>query len=76
MVALGVLISTLLTTGFTKASQVVLDHDYEGLTAAAAPTTGNIVYNLPTERKFLLNVPEAYNHGEPHPLVLAFHGGK
>jgi poly(3-hydroxybutyrate) depolymerase len=40
------------------------------------PQTGNVAYALPTERTFLLNVPAAYKHEEPHPLVLSFHGGK
>lgn len=38
--------------------------------------TGNIAYTLPTNRTFLLNVPAGYVHGEPHPLVLSFHGGR
>lgn len=75
MVAPGVLVSTLLAASFRKASQVVLNlnNHLEGLTA---PKTGNIPYTLPTERTFLLNVPETYKHEEAHPLVLSFHGGK
>lgn len=80
MVAPGVFVSTLLTAGFRKASQVVLDNSQAGqaehLNTAVAPPTGNIPYTLPTERTFLLNVPEAYEHGEKHPLVLSFHGGE
>lgn len=59
--------SMLLTFGFGQASQVIL---------SSSPAIGNVKYVLPTERTFLLNVPEAYAHGEPHPLVLSFHGGK
>ncbi|WVQ82457.1 hypothetical protein IAT38_004586 [Cryptococcus sp. DSM 104549] len=40
----------------------------------SSPITGNVNYTLPTERTFLLNVPEAYVHGEPHPVVFSFHG--
>lgn len=77
MVAPGVLVSTLLTASFTTASQVVLGKDHDSLAVAAiAPSTGNIAYTLPTERTFLLNVPEAYKYGEQHPLVLSFHGGE
>lgn len=57
----------------TGASQVVLTDDD---IVANGPRTGNIPYTLPTERTFLLNVPAAYRHGEPHPLVLSFHGGE
>ncbi|KAH8893470.1 alpha/beta-hydrolase, partial [Thozetella sp. PMI_491] len=55
----------LLFAGLAPAYQKIL---------ASAPTTGNIAYTLPTERTFLLNVPEVYDHDEPHPLVLSFHG--
>ncbi|RDW73140.1 putative poly(3-hydroxybutyrate) depolymerase protein [Coleophoma cylindrospora] len=54
----------LLVAGLAHASQIIL----------SPPIKGNIAYTLPTERTFLLNVPEAYTHGEPHPLVLSFHG--
>lgn len=57
----------LLLAGLVQASQVVL---------SSKPTTGNVAYTLSTERTFLLNVPAAYTHGEPHPLVLSFHGGE
>lgn len=83
MVAPGVLVSRLLTASFNKASQVVLGNHYgplagEGQVTAVGggPATGNIAYTLPTERTFLLNVPEAYQHREQHPLVLSFHGGE
>lgn len=77
MVAPGVFVSTLLTASFRKASQVVLGNGQaEGLTAAVALSTGNIAYTLPTERTFLLNVPETYQHEEKYPLVLSFHGGE
>lgn len=56
---------------FTRASQVVLSD-----ASAESPETGNVAYTLPTERTFLLNVPAAYEHEEPHPLVLSFHGGQ
>lgn len=56
---------------FTRATQVVL-----GDTSAEQPQIGNVAYRLPTERTFLLNVPAAYRHEEPHPLVLSFHGGQ
>ena len=52
--------------GLVLASQVILSSE---------PATGNIAYTLPTDRTFLLNVPTAYRHGEPHPLVISFHGG-
>lgn len=54
----------LLVAQLAQASQIVL---------SSQPKTGNIKYMLPTERTFLLNVPEAYS-GEPLPLVLSFHG--
>lgn len=54
----------------TRATQVVLGD------ASEQPQTGNVAYTLPTERTFLLNVPAAYKHDEPHPLVLSFHGGQ
>ena len=57
----------LLIAALARASQVVLSSE---------PATGNIEYTLPTERTFLLNVPAHYNHGEPLPLVLSFHGGQ
>jgi poly(3-hydroxybutyrate) depolymerase len=57
---------TLLIAGLARASQVTL---------SSKPPTGNVPHSLPTERTFLLNVPAAYTHGEPHPLVLSFHGG-
>lgn len=56
-----------LIAGVAQAAQVVL---------TGKPTIGNIAYSLPTDRTFLLNVPAGYIHGEPHPLVLSFHGGK
>ncbi|KAK8866192.1 hypothetical protein IAR55_001343 [Kwoniella newhampshirensis] len=41
----------------------------------SSPPTGNRAYALEwSERTFLLNVPAAYVHGEPHPLVFSFHG--
>lgn len=55
----------------TRATQVVLSD-----ASAEQPQTGNVAYTLPTERTFLLNVPAAYKHEEPHPLVLSFHGGQ
>lgn len=55
----------------SRASQVVLSD-----ASAEQPQTGNVAYKLPTERTFLLNVPVAYKHEEPHPLVLSFHGGQ
>lgn len=55
---------------FTGATQIVLSD-----ASAEGPQTGNVAYTLPTERTFLLNVPAAYQHEEPHPLVLSFHGG-
>lgn len=55
----------------TRATQVVLSD-----TSAEQPKTGNVAYTLPTDRTFLLNVPTAYKHEEPHPLVLSFHGGQ
>lgn len=55
----------------TGATQVVLSD-----ASAEQPQTGNVAYTLPTERTFLLNVPDAYKHEEPHPLVLSFHGGQ
>jgi len=61
-------VSILLLATTISASQVVL--------SSSQPATGNIAYTLPTERTFLLNVPEAYEHGEAHPLVLSFHGGE
>lgn len=57
--------------GGTRATQVVLSD-----ASAEQPQTGNVAYTLPTERTFLLNVPAAYKHEEPHPLVLSFHGGQ
>lgn len=53
-----------------RATQVVLSD-----ASAEQPQTGNVAYTLPTERTFLLNVPAAYTHETPHPLVLSFHGG-
>lgn len=61
--------AVLLLSASTQASQVVLS-------AESKSQTGNVAYTLPTERTFLLNVPEAYRHGDPHPLVLSFHGGE
>lgn len=55
----------LLVAAVTQATQVTL---------SSAPATGNVEYILPTERTFLLNVPETYNHEEDYPLVLSFHG--
>lgn len=86
MLALGVLALHILG-GFAAPSQLVLNsliQDAEsklGLssvpTKVEKPLTGNIVYELlETERKFLLNVPDNYLHGETHPLVFSFHGGK
>lgn len=86
MLALGVLALHILG-GFAAPSQLVLNslvRDAEikfGLssepTKVAKPLTGNIVYELlETERKFLLNVLDNYVHGETHPLVFSFHGGK
>lgn len=74
MVAPKNLLSTLLAPGFGQPLQNPLGHLESGL--SAAPQTGNIPYTLATERTFLLNVPEAYSHGDPHPLVLSFHGGE
>ena len=31
---------------------------------------------LPSERRFLLDVPGSYNSSLPHPMVLSFHGGE
>ncbi|KIR63882.1 hypothetical protein I314_02663 [Cryptococcus bacillisporus CA1873] len=84
MLALGVLALHILG-GFAAPSQLVLNslvQDAEikfGLssepTKVAKPLTGNIVYELlETERKFLLNVPDNYVHGETHALVFSFHG--
>lgn len=70
MVAAAVFVTALLTASLSKASRVLT-----GGGGGAEPPTGNIAYTLPTERTFLLNVPEAYKHGEEHPLVLSFHGG-
>ncbi|KAF3764326.1 alpha/beta-hydrolase [Cryphonectria parasitica EP155] len=39
------------------------------------PRKGNIPFILDSGRTFLLNVPDAYDPGQPHPLVLSFHGG-
>jgi poly(3-hydroxybutyrate) depolymerase len=44
--------------------------------AVSSPPTGHVERVFPDERTFLLNVPEAYEHGVPHPLVLSFHGGE
>ncbi|PVH72476.1 carbohydrate esterase family 1 protein [Cadophora sp. DSE1049] len=52
--------------GLSLASQVIL--------SSSNPATGNIAYRLPTERTFLLNVPNSYKHGESHPVVFSFHG--
>lgn len=57
--------------GATSGTQVVLSD-----ASAEQPQTGNVAYTLPTQRTFLLNVPAAYQHEEPHPLVLSFHGGQ
>lgn len=54
------------------ASQVVLSGFGPNI---SPPAKGNVKYTLPTERTFLLNVPDSYNHEESHPLVLSFHGG-
>ncbi|KAK1765151.1 putative poly depolymerase protein [Phialemonium atrogriseum] len=56
---------SLLVAGLAEASQFVLSYE---------PKTGNVAYTLPTQRTFLLNVPETYAHGEDYPLVLSFHG--
>lgn len=60
-------LATAFVASIATASQNVLSRQ---------PTVGNVAYTLPTERTFLLNVPVAYSHGTPHPLVLSFHGGK
>jgi poly(3-hydroxybutyrate) depolymerase len=57
----------LVLAGLVQASQLIL---------SSQPRTGNVAYTLPTERTFLLNIPEDYVHGEPYPLVLSFHGGE
>lgn len=72
MVAAAVFFTALLTASLSKASRVLTGGGGGG---GAEPPTGNIAYTLPTERTFLLNVPETYKHGEEHPLVLSFHGG-
>ncbi|KIR28493.1 poly(3-hydroxybutyrate) depolymerase [Cryptococcus deuterogattii 99/473] len=72
--------------GFAAPSQLVLNSLIQDVgikvglssesTKVAKPLTGNIVYELhETERKFLLNVPDNYVHGETHPLVFSFHAG-
>lgn len=73
MVAAGYILSTLLGSGLRK-GQHPIGHFENDLNTA--PETGNIPYTLPTERTFLLNVPETYKHGEAYPLVLSFHGGE
>lgn len=74
MISFRDLSCVLLVAGLCRASQVpIADHD---VSLSTVPAKGNIPYILPTERTFLLNVPEAYKHGEPHPLVLSFHGGE
>lgn len=86
MLALVVLALHILD-GFAAPSQLVLNSLIQDVgikvglssesTKVAKPLTGNIVYELhETERKFLLNVPDNYVHGETHPLVFSFHGGK
>lgn len=54
------------------ASQIVLSSS----AYTAVPAIGNVKYILPSERKFLLNVPSTYEHEASYPLVLSFHGGK
>jgi poly(3-hydroxybutyrate) depolymerase len=56
--------SILFVAALAQASQIIL---------SSKPSTA---YTLPTERTFLLNVPEAYDHEKQHSLVLSFHGGK
>lgn len=86
MLALGVLAVHILGA-FAAPSKRFFDtsfrHDQVNIGVSSEPTTvnkpltGNIVYELlETERTFLLNVPENYVHGEAHPLVFSFHGGK
>lgn len=55
------------------ASQVVLSGPHSS--SESFPVRGNLKYTLPTERTFLLNVPDTYEQEESHPLVLSFHGG-
>jgi poly(3-hydroxybutyrate) depolymerase len=57
----------LVVASLVQASQLVL---------SSQTRTGNVAYTIPTERTFLLNIPEDYVHGEPYPLVLSFHGGE
>ena len=61
-----ILLVVAFASSLVTASQLVL---------AKQPAVGNVAYTLPTARTFLLNVPAAYSHGMPHPLVLSFHGG-
>lgn len=74
MVGAGNFFSALLALGSGDPSQNPLGNDEHQV--STGPRTGNILYTLPTERTFLLNVPEAYTNDEPLPLVLSFHGGK
>lgn len=64
---LALLPSHMLLAGLAQASQIIIN---------SSPPTGNVEYSLPSKRTFLLNVPESYKHGEPHPVVFSFHGGK
>lgn len=68
------LFPALLAADLGRVSQVPIVNQDASL--STEPATGNIPYILPTERTFLLNVPESYKHEEPHPLVLSFHGGE
>lgn len=74
MVGVGNLFSALFAFNYGESSQNSLVAG--NVPPLAVPVTGNIHYTLPTERTFLLNVPEAYTYDEPLPLVLSFHGGK
>lgn len=74
MMSIKGLSCALLAASLGRAWQIpIVGHD---ASLDSKPATGNIPYKLPTERTFLLNVPDAYAHGEPHPLVLSFHGGE
>lgn len=74
MVAVGNILSSLFAAGSWHASQTLLGDVEHSL--SSTPPTGNIPYVLPSERTFLLNVPEDYTHDDPLPLVLSFHGGE
>lgn len=73
MVAAGHILSALLGNGLRMGQNPIGQTENE---LSTTPQTGNIKYTLPTERTFLLNVPEAYEHEEAYPLVLSFHGGE